>query len=361
MTRYLLAVNFEGGVVDAPMDEWKPEEITAHLDYYGALQRELESSGELVASEVLAGPDLAKVVTFDGLTSPVVTDGPFQEFKEWLAGYQIVDVESEARAIEIAAKISAVPGPGGLSHPAADPGPAGHGPVAVERRRDGDLPRAGGWRALNVPSDVEDLLRELAPQVLGALARRSGDFDAAEDAVQEALLAAADHWSRDGIPADPRGWLSRTARLRLIDLKRSEQSRRRRETLTAVPEDQAAAGADTGRPEEDDTLIVLFMCCHPALTPASAIALTLRAVGGLTTAEVARAFLVPEATMAQRISRAKARIMASGVPFRLPSPDEQQARLRLVLRSCTSSSTRATPAARASSSIAPSCRTRPSG
>jgi hypothetical protein len=113
--RYLLVVNFEGGVVDTPMDEWKPEEITAHLDYYKALEKELVNSGELVQSEVLAGPALAKIVTFDGVTAPVVTDGPFQEFKEWLAGYQIVDVESEARAIEIAAKISAVPGPGGLS------------------------------------------------------------------------------------------------------------------------------------------------------------------------------------------------------------------------------------------------------
>src|SRR5438128_10357607 len=104
MSRYLLAVNFEGGAVETPMDEWRPEEITAHLDYYKALNEELLSSGELVESEVLAGPDLAKIVTSDG-TSPVVTDGPFQEFKEWLAGYQIVDVESEARAIEIAAKI----------------------------------------------------------------------------------------------------------------------------------------------------------------------------------------------------------------------------------------------------------------
>ena len=115
MTRYLLAVNFEGGVIDTPMDEWKPEEINAHLDYYKALHQELVGTGELVGSEVLAGPDLAKIVTFDGLTAPVVTDGPFQEFKEWLAGYQIVDVDSEARAIEIAAKISAVPGPGGRS------------------------------------------------------------------------------------------------------------------------------------------------------------------------------------------------------------------------------------------------------
>jgi hypothetical protein len=115
MTKYLLAVNFEGGAVAVPMDEWKPEEITAHLDYYKALHRELVASGELVASEVLAGPDLAKIVTSDGKSAPVVTDGPFQEFKEWLAGYQIVDVDSEARALEIAAKISAVPGPGGIA------------------------------------------------------------------------------------------------------------------------------------------------------------------------------------------------------------------------------------------------------
>jgi len=115
MTRYLLAVNFEGGVVDTPMEEWKPEEITAHLDYYRALHKELVDSGELVQSEVLAGPDLAKIVKSDGATAPVITDGPFQEFKEWLAGYQIVDVESEARAIEIAAKISSVPGPAGVA------------------------------------------------------------------------------------------------------------------------------------------------------------------------------------------------------------------------------------------------------
>ncbi len=115
MTRYMLVVNFDGGVVETPMEEWKPEEITAHLDYYKALRDELINSGERVQAEVLAGPDLAKIVTSDGLTAPVVTDGPFQEFKEWLAGYQIVDVESEARAIEIAAKLSAVPGPGGVA------------------------------------------------------------------------------------------------------------------------------------------------------------------------------------------------------------------------------------------------------
>jgi len=115
MTRYLLAVDFRGGVVETPMSEWKPEEITAHLDHYKALREELVGRGELVDSQVLTGPDLAKIVTADGVTAPVVTDGPFQEFKEWLAGYQIVDVDTEARAIEVAARLSAVPGPGGVA------------------------------------------------------------------------------------------------------------------------------------------------------------------------------------------------------------------------------------------------------
>jgi hypothetical protein len=111
--KFVLIVNFQPGVIDTPMDEWKPEEIEAHLDYYRALNRELQESGELIQTEILAGPDLGKIVTSDGVTAPVVTDGPFPEFKEWIAGYQIFDVESEARAVEIAAKLSAVPGPGG--------------------------------------------------------------------------------------------------------------------------------------------------------------------------------------------------------------------------------------------------------
>ena len=114
MTRYLLGVTFEPGVVDTPIEEWKPDEIEAHLDYYRTLNRELTENGELTGGEILTGPDLAKIVTSDGATAPVVTDGPFAEFKEWLAGYQIVDVESEERALEIAARVSAVPGPGGV-------------------------------------------------------------------------------------------------------------------------------------------------------------------------------------------------------------------------------------------------------
>jgi hypothetical protein len=113
MARYLLGVDFQPGVIDTPMEEWKPEEIDAHFDYYRTLNAELTASGELVQTEILTGPDLAKIVTSDG-TAPVVTDGPFQEFKEWLAGYQIFDVESEERALEIAARLSAVPGPGGV-------------------------------------------------------------------------------------------------------------------------------------------------------------------------------------------------------------------------------------------------------
>ncbi len=179
---------------------------------------------------------------------------------------------------------------------------------------------------MSTGAGIEDLLREQAPQVLGVLVRRFGDFGSAEDAAQEALIAAARHWPAEGVPANPRGWLIQTAVRKMTDQLRSEQARRRREDAAAMAE---PPGVDvTGR---DDTLILLFMCCHPALTPASAIALTLRAVGGLTTAEIAKAFLVPESTMAQRISRAKQRIKASGVPFGMPEGEERAQRLRSVL------------------------------
>jgi RNA polymerase sigma factor (sigma-70 family) len=166
-----------------------------------------------------------------------------------------------------------------------------------------------------------ELLRELAPQVLGVVARRFGDFAAAEDAVQEALVAAATQWPRDGAPDSPRAWLIHVATRRMTDHLRAEIARRRREAASE-PEERVVLPHEVD-PEEDDTLVLLFMCCHPALTRPSAIALTLRAVGGLTTAEIASAFLVPEATMAQRISRAKQTIQASGVRFRMPAEDER--------------------------------------
>nr|WP_145775782.1 sigma-70 family RNA polymerase sigma factor [Micromonospora olivasterospora] len=182
---------------------------------------------------------------------------------------------------------------------------------------------------------VEDLLRELAPQVLGVLARRFGDFATAEDAVQEALLAAATQWPDEGLPDNPRGWLVQVAYRRMIELVRGETARREREQRAARREPdhrRAAPAADEELPaDRDDTLVLLFLCCHPSLSTGSAIALTLRAVGGLSTAEIARAFLVPEATMAQRISRAKQSIRGSGVPFRMPEPAEREQRLAAVL------------------------------
>jgi RNA polymerase sigma factor (sigma-70 family) len=185
-------------------------------------------------------------------------------------------------------------------------------------------------------STVGHLLRELAPQVLGVVARRHVEFADAEDAVQDALIAAAQQWPGEGVPRNPRGWLYHVALRRLTDRLRSEVARRRREDAVAsglwaewafVPSPDVEVGV-----EQDDTVVLLFMCCHPALTPASAIALTLRAVGGLTTVEIARAFLVPEATMAQRISRAKQSIKASKVPFRMPTDNERAERLSAVLR-----------------------------
>jgi RNA polymerase sigma factor (sigma-70 family) len=178
--------------------------------------------------------------------------------------------------------------------------------------------------------DLGHLLRDLAPQVLGVLVRRYGQFDACEDATQEALLQAATQWPVDGRPASPRGWLITVASRRLIDEVRSEQARRRRELDVAAGTVQPAV-ADAEVPDTDDSLILLFMCCHPALPGPSQIALTLRAVGGLTTAQIAAAFLVPEATMAQRISRAKQAIKDSGTRFIMPVPAEREARLRMVL------------------------------
>jgi RNA polymerase sigma factor (sigma-70 family) len=184
---------------------------------------------------------------------------------------------------------------------------------------------------------VERLLRELAPRVLGAVLRRHADFAAAEDAVQEALLAAFEQWPDQGVPANPSGWLYRIAARRVHDQRASEAARRERERATAPserapsPAQEPTGSADADAMHPDDTLILFFLCCHPALSETSAIALTLRAVGGLTTAEIARAFLVPEATMAQRISRAKQTIAASGIPFELPTSRERAERLAAVL------------------------------
>jgi RNA polymerase sigma factor (sigma-70 family) len=179
-----------------------------------------------------------------------------------------------------------------------------------------------------VPAErVEDLLRRLAPEVLGVLVRRHRQFDACEDAVQEALLAAALQWPKDGVPEQPRAWLVTVASRRLVDAFRAESARRDREDADVALQPEPGEEVPGG----DDTLILLFLCCHPALSPSSQLALTLRAVGGLTTAEIARACLVPDATMGQRISRAKATIKAAGATFAMPPAEEREERLRVVL------------------------------
>jgi predicted RNA polymerase sigma factor len=181
---------------------------------------------------------------------------------------------------------------------------------------------------LTTPAEVEDLLRELAPRVLGVLVRHYGGFGTCEDAVQETLLAASVQWPADGLPGNPMGWMVTVASRRRTELWRNESARRRREEAAAALEPP-----DPGHvPAVDDTLTLLLLCCHPALTPVSQVALTLRAVGGLSTAEIARAFLVPEPTVGQRISRAKQRIKASGAEFRLPPPGELAERVTAVLR-----------------------------
>jgi RNA polymerase sigma factor (sigma-70 family) len=176
-------------------------------------------------------------------------------------------------------------------------------------------------------AQIEGLLRDLAPQVLGILVRRNHDFDACEDAVQDALVDAALTWPEDGVPDNPKGWLVTVASRRLIERWRNEAARRRREEAAlAIDEREIDPG-----PTADDSLALIFLCCHPSLTPPSQVALTLRAVGGLTAAEIARAFMVPEATVAQRISRAKQRIRESGAEFRMPPPEEREERLGAVL------------------------------
>jgi RNA polymerase sigma factor (sigma-70 family) len=178
-----------------------------------------------------------------------------------------------------------------------------------------------------VDPNVTDLLRELAPRVLGVLVRRNGDFDDCEDAVQEALLAASVSWPVEGVPTNPTGWLITTASRRLVETWRKESARRRREAAYAL-EPAPPAGAAS---EVDDTLALLFLCCHPELPLPSQVSLTLRALGGLTTAEIARALLIPEATVGQRISRAKARIRDTGAQFRTPTARERDERLPAVL------------------------------
>jgi predicted RNA polymerase sigma factor len=206
---------------------------------------------------------------------------------------------------------------------------------------------------VTAPHHIEDLLRECAPQVLGALVRRYGQFDACEDAVQEALLAAALQWPVEGAPDRPRAWLLTVASRAFVDAWRADSARRRRETAVALDPAAPAPAADAAvartvdlaGADRDDTLALLFLRCHPVLSPPAQLALTLRAVGGLTTAAIAAAFLVPETAIAKRIVRAKQRIRDAGARFELPAQPHRTERWPWSCTCFTSSSTRGTPPA----------------
>ena len=293
---------------------FSPEVMQRAVADTEAFQAELKASGEWIAAYGVADQVNCKTITVKDGTL-LVTDGPYIEAKEYLGSFDIIDCESLERALEIAAAV-----------PFARIG-------SVELR---PLMHESASNAVTDGGRVEDLLRPLAPQVLGSLVRRYGTFDECEDAVQEALLAAAQQWPLDGVPANPRGWLVTVADRRLTDELRRRGARRRREEADAVASAPLRPWVpdpadDDVTAERDDSLRLLFLCCHPALTPASQVALTLRAVGGLTTTEIAAAFLVPDATMAQRISRAKQRIRESGADLAMPEPHEREARLRSVL------------------------------
>ena len=250
MTRYLLVVNFEGGVVESPMEEWKPEEVTAHLDYYRALHRELSRAASWSSPRCWPGRTWPRS---SPPTAPPRRSSRTDRSRSSRNGSPATRSSTSSRRSARSrspAKLSAVPGPGGVALAAADPGAPGHErlPPTSPRWRRSSSRRAA---SADAPPRVEDLLRELAPQVLGALVRRYGDFDAAEDAVQEALLAASVHWPRDGVPDSPRGWLLQTAERRLIDQWRSEPVPAR--TARASRSQQEATPADV--PDRDDTLI----------------------------------------------------------------------------------------------------------
>ena len=319
MPKYLLLKHYRGGPEPhhpfPPMDEWAPEDVEAHLAFQRHVRELLEQNGEYVGAQALTpartwvrygGPDAA----------PVTTDGPLPETSDLVAGWFMIDVESHERAVEVAAYVSSEPGPGGE--------PVYEWIDVREVMWEAAHERLTGMIDEPTRRLDEGALRALVPRVLAGLVRRGEDFDAAEDALQEALLEALRAWPEHP-PDDPQAWLATVATRRLVDARRSEAARQRREdAMSAEPAPPPAPA-----PEGDDTLFLLFCCCHPDLAPASQVALTLRAVGGLTTREIADAFYVPEATMAQRISRAK-RALAGPPARRLDQPGDLAVVLRVL-------------------------------
>ena len=307
MAKYLFLKHYRGApasVNDVPMDQWTPAEIEAHIQYMQDFADRLRDSGEYVDSQALQ-PEGAWV-RHDGEGKPPVTDGPFAETKDLIAGYM---------------SSTSTPTNAPSNWPVSCP----RLPVRAASRSTSGSRCVRSWAAPTfLPSDVADAvdeaqLRDLIPGVLMVLVRRGADFATAEDAVQEALVRAIETWPKHP-PDDPKGWLITTAWRRFLDIVRSEAARNRREQLIA---DEPPPGPTVST---DDTLQLYFLCAHPNLSPASAVALTLRAVGGLTTRQIAQAYLVPEATMAQRISRAKRTVS----DVRLGSPGDVRTVLKVL-------------------------------
>ena len=289
MAKYLLLKHYRGApapVNDVPMDQWRPDEVEAHIRFMNDFAARLESSGEFIDGQALS-PD-GVWVRYDGEGRPPVTDGPFAETKDLIAGWMVIDVDSYERAIELAGELSAAPGAGGEPiHEWLEVRPF----LARRPPSPSDRGRRRATRA--------------RPTGLERPRRRGADFATAEDAVQEALIRALSAWGTS-CPPTPRGGSSRS----LESLPRHDAVRRRAPRPRARFDTEPPAGAI---PSADDTLRLYFLCAHPDLTSSSAVALTLRAVGGLTTRQIARAYLVPERTMAQRISRAKRMVSRAGV------------------------------------------------
>src|SRR3989440_3877459 len=343
------------GGLGATLENRTPEWITGMHELMMKLDTELKEAGEVVASRGLVDPSQAKTVRFTGVSRCRPTGrSPRSRSPSPGTGSSRWTRNGRSRSRRRSSRTRGTRWRSGRSCTAARP-------------RSRDQPDQPGVAAAAVTTDrrIEDLLREFAPQVPGALVRRHGRFDACEDAVQEALLAAARQWPVEGVPDRPRSWLLTVAGRCLVDGWRAESARRRRETAAALDPAGGVPPADSEDPghrlaDRDDTLVLLFLCCHPALSPASQLALTLRAVGGVSTAQIAAAFLVPEATMAKRISRAKQHIRDAGAGFELPSVPERPSGSAWCSRSSTWASTRGTPPVRGRRCSAPTSPPRPS-